>query len=301
MRSTLQKPFTILDHKPSWFTIQPKPHAFQHIKNILHKHNLHSICEEAHCPNLPECWGQAKTATFLLMGDTCTRTCKFCHVRSGKPQQLDPEEPQRVAAAVTEAGFDYVVLTSVNRDDIPDGGAAHLASCIRAIKTQNPALFVEVLIPDFQGNKESLKTIMHAHPDVIAHNLETVERLQTTARDHRANYWQSLNVLSFAKTKSTYTKTSLMLGLGETEDEIIQTCKDARAQGVDFITLGQYLPPSIHHLPVVTYVSPEIFQDLKEKIKHLGFLFVAAGPFVRSSYRAGELFIRGLKHESIRC
>ena len=233
------------------------------------------------------------------MGDVCTRTCKFCYVRSGKPQPLDPEEPRRIAAAVVEAGFDYVVLTSVNRDDLPDGGAAHIARCIQEIKKQKPSLLVEVLIPDFQENTEALTTIMNAHPTVIAHNLETVERLQKTVRDPKASYQQSLHVLRFVKKPNTYTKTSLMLGLGETEEEIIQTCSDARSQGVDFVTLGQYLRPSIHHLPVAEYITPEKFQDLKKKIEDLGFLFVAAGPFVRSSYRAGEAFVQRLKHESI--
>ncbi len=288
MRS--QQEFARVSHKPEWFTIKPKPHAFEGIKKILARHGLHSVCEEAHCPNLPECWGEAKTATFLLMGDVCTRACRFCYVKSGKPAALDASEPKKVADAIVESGFEYVVLTSVNRDDLRDGGASHFAACISEIKQKNKKLVVEVLIPDFQGKMADVQKIIDAGADVIAHNIETVERLQSKVRDRRASYQQSVAVLKYVKSSSpaTYTKSSIMLGMGETEKEIAQSFDDLRAAGVDILTLGQYLQPSSIHYPVVEYVKPEKFENLKALALSKGFKFVAAGPFVRSSYRAGE-------------
>jgi len=299
----LTQSFRKTQRLPNWFVIRPVPEAFHDVQLALRKHGLRSICEEAHCPNLPECWGEAKTATFLLMGDVCTRTCKFCYVKSGKPVPLDPTEPSRLADAVEESGFDYVVLTSVNRDDLPDGGAGHFAQCVRAIKERKSSVLVEVLIPDFKQDENALQTIIDARPDVIAHNLETVRRLQKTARDFRASYGQSLDVLRFVKEKqpNAYTKTSLMLGMGETADELVETFTDLRAAGVSILTLGQYLQPSAYHLPVVEYVHPDAFRKLREVALGKGFVFVAAGPFVRSSYRAAEVFVKSVRHASLSC
>ncbi len=263
------------------------------LKGLLRTLDLHTVCEEAHCPNVWECWGGG-TATIMLMGDLCTRGCRFCAVRSGNPHGLlDLEEPRKVAEALAELGLTYVVLTSVDRDDVPDGGASHFAATIREIKTRNPETLVEALIPDFQGDLDAVRTVVEAGPDVLDHNLETVRRLQGVARDRRANYEQSLAVLRGAKSlrPSLFTKSSLMLGLGETREEVLEAMRDLRANGVDLLTLGQYLRPSEWHLPVQEYVSPEAFEALREDGEAMGFAYVAAGPLVRSSYRAGEFFL----------
>lgn len=296
MRVSRMNDFVVLQRKPDWFVIRPQVNSFQDVKLLLKKHGLSSICEEAHCPNLPECWGESKTATFLLMGDTCTRACKFCYVKSGMPLPLDASEPVRLADAVVDAGFEYVVLTSVNRDDLSDGGARHFAECIRAIKRRNSDILVEVLTPDFNGDVASLKTIVDAKPDVFAHNIETVERLQRSVRDVRAGYAQSLAVLKYVKSvgSSIITKSSIMLGLGESVAEVVQAWRDLRGVGVDLLTIGQYLQPSPHHFPVREFVRPEMFEELRQMALNEGFLFVASGPFVRSSYRAGEVFVRGV-------
>lgn len=284
--------------KPEWLKIKLiKNKNFSGIKDALQKHNLHTVCESAHCPNISECWNTG-TATFMLMGDVCTRGCKFCAVRTGSPmQKLDVDEPKKIAQALAEIRlFDYVVLTSVNRDDLEDGGASHFAECIKEIKKSYPKIIVEVLIPDFNGDTNSLKKIADAKPEVIAHNIETVERLQKKARDPRANYKQSLEVLENAKkiNPKIYTKSSIMLGLGETDEEVVQSMRDLRAVDCSILTIGQYLRPSDWHLPVIQYIPPEKFGHFRQKAFELGFLSCAAGPFVRSSYKAGELFVKNI-------
>ncbi len=284
--------------KPQWLKIKlTTTDNFINIKHTLKQYNLHTVCESAHCPNISECWNGG-TATFMLMGDVCTRACKFCAVKTGNPMKnLDAEEPRKLAEALAEIKlFDYVVLTSVNRDDLADGGASHFAECIREIKKPYPEIIVEVLIPDFRGDVNALKKIVDAKPEVITHNIETVERLQKKVRDVRANYKQSLGVLENVKKMNSkiYTKSSIMLGLGEEDEEVIQAMKDLRANNVDILTIGQYLRPTDWHLVVNEYVPPEKFEYFKNKALELGFLFCASGPFVRSSYRAGELFIKNV-------
>ncbi len=287
----------LLQRKPEWLKIRPPAgEQYQRIKESLRKYNLHTVCEEARCPNMHECWGGG-TATLMLMGDVCTRGCRFCAVTSGHPRGwLDPLEPWKVARLLGEWGLDYVVLTSVARDDLPDGGAGHFASTVRAIKEQHPQMLVEVLIPDFQGCIESLKKVVEAKPDVIGHNIETIERLTPKVRDRRAKYHQSLQVLKSIKEldPTRYTKSALMVGLGEMEEEVLQTMRDLRAVGVDILTIGQYLRPTQRHIEVKEYVHPDQFAHYKQLGEELGFLYVASGPLVRSSYRAGELFITHL-------
>lgn len=283
--------------KPQWLKITPPTtDKFSEIKEIMRGHNLHTVCEESHCPNIPECWSGG-TATFMVMGDTCTRGCRFCEVKSsGSPLPLDKFEPENLAQAVAEMGLDYVVVTSVDRDDLPDQGSEHFAECIRAIKKHDSRILVEVLIPDFRGDMDCLRKVVRAKPEVIAHNIETTPRLQSTVRDKRANYKQSISVLENVKkmNPNIFTKTSLIVGFGETDKEVIHVMKDLRAIDVDFLTIGQYLRPSDWHLPVAEYVAPEKFEFFKMIGEDLGFRYVAAGPFVRSSYRAGELFVKSL-------
>ena len=281
--------------KPAWLAIRPPTGQFSVVKDIINKHGLHTVCEEAHCPNMAECWSGG-TATFMILGDKCTRGCRFCNVKTSvKGAPVDEQEPEHIVTALNQMGiFEYVVLTSVDRDDLPDQGSSHFARCIQSIKASSPEMLVEVLIPDFRGVKELIDNIIRANPDVIAHNLETVQRLQGSVRDRMANYAQSLSVLAHVKRSNPkiITKSSLMLGLGETKEEVIQSMKDLLAIGVEILTLGQYLRPSHRYLPVKEYVSPDVFRELKIIGEDLGFTFVAAGPLVRSSYRAGELFIK---------
>ncbi|WP_136717075.1 lipoyl synthase [Halorientalis salina] len=286
--------------KPDWLKMAPPSgERFTDIKETLRDHDLHTVCEEANCPNLGECWSGRDgpgTATFMLMGDRCSRGCNFCDVQTGGMEPLDPEEPENVADAVAEIGLDYVVLTSVDRDDLADQGAGHFAETIRAIKERQPDALVEVLIPDFRGEERLVRKIIDADPDVIAHNVETVDRLQWPVRDRRAGYEQSLSVLRQVDRESDiHTKTSLMLGVGEYDHEIYQTLRDLRTVGVDVVTLGQYLQPSRSHLEVSEYVHPDRF-DTWERVaeEELDFLYCAAGPMVRSSYRAGELFVEAV-------
>ena len=284
--------------KPQWLKIKlTTTDNFINIKQTLKQYNLHTVCESAHCPNISECWNTG-TATFMLMGDTCTRACKFCAVKTGNPiKKLDAKEPKKLAQALAEIKlFDYAVLTSVNRDDLEDGGASHFAECINEIKKAYPEMIVEVLIPDFRGDVEALKKIVEAKPEVISHNIETVERLQRKVRDVRANYKQSLSVLENVKKMNLniYTKSSIMLGLGEKEEEVIQSMNDLRAINVDILTIGQYLRPTDWHLPIMQFIEPSKFEYFKQKALELGFLFCASGPFVRSSYKAGELFMRNV-------
>lgn len=284
----------LADRKPDWLRVKPPSgESYAHLKSLFRSLDLHTVCEEAHCPNVWECWGGG-TATIMLMGDTCTRGCRFCAVTSGNPHGLlDLDEPRKVAIALAEMDLSYVVLTSVDRDDLADGGAGHFAKTIREIKARRPDMIVEALIPDFQGDMEAVRAVVDAGVDVLDHNVETVERLQAVVRDRRATFAQSLAVLRGAKDarRDLYTKSSIMLGLGETREEVLQTMRDLRAADVDIVTLGQYLRPSDWHLPVQEYVSPEAFDALREAGEALGFLYVAAGPLVRSSYRAGEFFM----------
>ena len=311
--------------KPDWLKMRPPSgREFAGIRKILREHDLHTVCEEANCPNLGECWsGRSRphatgpdgpdgrsgppaaagdaggTATFMLMGDRCSRGCNFCDVTTGGMEPLDPNEPENVASAVAEIGLDYVVLTSVDRDDLPDQGAGHFAETIREIKARHPDILVEVLIPDFQGEPELVRKIIDAGPDVIAHNVETVERLQFPVRDRRAGYEQSLGVLAQVNRESSiYTKTSIMLGHGEYDHEVYQTLADCRERGVDIVTLGQYLRPSTSHLPVRRYDHPQKYETWRRVAEEeLGFLYCASGPMVRSSYKAGELFVDALVRE----
>jgi len=288
--------------KPEWLKIKLiTTDNFTNIKNTIKNYNLHTVCESAHCPNISECWNTG-TATFMLMGDTCTRACKFCAVKTGNPMKnLDAEEPKNLAKALAEIRlFNYAVLTSVNRDDLADGGASHFAECIKEVKKAYPEIIVEVLIPDFRGDIGALKKIVEAKPEVIAHNIETVERLQRKVRDVRANYNQSLSVLENVKkfNSKIYTKSSIMVGLGETEEEVMQSMKDLRMIKVDILTIGQYLRPSDWHIPISEFIPPEKFEYFKQKALELGFLFCASGPFVRSSYKAGELFMRNIVKKS---
>ncbi len=281
--------------KPRWLMVPvPGGERYQKVKATLATLRLHTVCAEAHCPNVGECWGGG-TATVMLMGDTCTRGCRFCQVKTAaRPPALDPDEPRHLAEAVAELGLDYIVVTSVDRDDLADGGAGHFADAIRRLKAI-PGLLVEVLTPDFQGDAEAIRTVGRAAPDVFANNIETVRRLTPVVRDARAGYQQTLDVLARMKAEfpGVVTKSSIMVGLGETEAEVIETMRDLRGHGVEILTLGQYLRPSAWHLPVAGFVSPERFEALRQEGLALGFRHVASGPLVRSSYRAAELFLRG--------
>lgn len=281
--------------KPVWLRVrQPGGGEYHRVRDLLHGLRLPTVCEEARCPNMSECWGGG-TATFMLLGDTCTRGCRFCHVHTGNPHgRLDPDEPEKVAEAISQLDLDYIVLTSVNRDDLPDEGSGHFARTVENLKRVRPGLLVETLIPDFQG--DALVRLVSARPDVVAHNLETVERLQREVRDRRAGFAKSLAVLRRVKEldPTRHTKSSLMLGLGETGDEVRQAMRALREHGVDMLTLGQYLQPTVRHLPVQEFVHPDRFAALAREGEAMGFLYVAAGPLVRSSYRAGEFFLRRL-------
>ena len=283
--------------KPEWLKVRaPSGEHYRSLKHLLRGMTLHTVCEEAHCPNVGECWGGG-TATVMLMGDVCTRGCRFCAVHSGNPRgALDADEPENTAVALERLELRYVVLTSVDRDDLPDGGADHFARTIEAIKRRTPHMLVEVLVSDFGGSRQALARIVEAQPDVVAHNLETVERLTPSVRDRRATYRQSLDVLATIKDirADLYTKSSLMVGLGETSDEMGQAMDDLRTVGVDVLTLGQYLRPSAKHLEVAEYVTPHQFETYRRMGENRGFMYVASGPLVRSSYRAGEFFLEGV-------
>lgn len=275
--------------KPEWLKIKlPKStERIQSIKNAMRKHNLHSVCEEASCPNLPECFNHG-TATFMILGDICTRRCPFCDVGHGKPLPPNQEEPEKLALTIKDMRLKYVVITSVDRDDLRDGGAAHYAECIRQIRIHSPQIKIEILVPDFKGRMDKALAILDKQPpDVFNHNLETAPHLYKEARPG-ADYKWSLELLRRFKALHPQipTKSGLMVGLGETNAEIIEVFKDLRAHQVDMLTVGQYLQPSLHHLPVKRYVSPEEFNHLKQTADQLGFDNAACGPFVRSSYHA---------------
>jgi lipoic acid synthetase len=281
--------------KPGWLRVEvPGGERYQRVRETLAGLRLHTVCAEAHCPNVGECWGGG-TATVMLMGDTCTRACRFCNVKTAhRPPPLDPDEPRHVAEAVRSLGLDYVVITSVDRDDLPDGGAAHFAEAIVRLRDV-PGLHVEVLTPDFRGDVEAVRTVGRARPDVFANNVETVRRLTPVVRDARAGYDQTLAVLARMKAEfpEILTKSSIMVGLGETPAEVEEAMGDLRRAGVEILTLGQYLRPSDWHLPVVEFVTPERFRAYEDAGRRHGFRYVASGPLVRSSYRAGELFLKG--------
>jgi len=291
----------LASRKPDWLRIRPPGgESYTQIKGLLREKKLHTVCEEAHCPNVSECWASG-TATFMLGGDTCTRACRFCAVKTARiPPPLDPEEPFQIAESIAALGLRYVVLTSVDRDDLSDGGAGHFAATIREIKRLDPNIIVEALVPDFRGDLEAIQTLVDSRLDVYAHNIETVQGLQYRVRDPRAGYFQSLATLraakAYAKTlgHELFTKSAIMLGLGETDSELEEAYHDLREYGVDILTLGQYLRPSLQHLPVEKYYSPEEFQTIGKTAESKGFLYVASGPMVRSSYKAGEFFIQGV-------
>lgn len=275
--------------KPPWLRVRlPGGTGYEAVRRTVREQGLSTVCEESHCPNIGECWSHG-TATIMLMGSVCTRACRFCSVDTGNPRgHLDADEPRHAAESVRLMGLGYVVLTSVDRDDLPDGGAAHYAACIRAIRTTNPTTAVEALTPDFRGQSSAVATVLDAGVTVFAQNLETVERLTHTVRDPRAGYGQTLAVLGHAKRHrpQVLTKSSLMLGLGERDGELRQAMDDLRTAGVDLLTLGQYLQPTRHHLPVRRWVHPDQFALYREWGLARGFVEVAAGPLVRSSYRA---------------
>ncbi len=280
--------------KPIWLKVRlPRGEKYNWIKEKSGSLRLSTVCQEARCPNIGECW-QGGTATFMLMGDTCTRGCRFCSVKTTKnPLPLDLAEPRKLAETIFQMRLNYVVITSVDRDDLPDQGARHIAASIRSVKQKNPGLLVEILIPDFCGIPTLIQTVVAAQPHVLAHNLETVARLTPKVRDPRAGYQRSLQVLQTIKQQNPQisTKSSLMLGLGETQDEIIKAMEDLRQIDVNFLTLGQYLQPGPSKLRVSRFVHPDEFEELAKIGEHMGFEYVASGPLVRSSYRAAEFYI----------
>ncbi len=289
---------------PSWLRVSlPTGENYERIKQISSARNLHTVCEEARCPNIAECWG-AGTATFMVLGELCTRGCRFCSVNSAlKPPPPDPLEPEKLAQTIQEMKLDYIVLTTVCRDDLPDQGASHIASCITALRQSCPKTKIEVLMQDFRGDVGLISRVLEAGPDVAAHNLETVRRLTPAVRDSKAGYDQSLNVLSFFRKilPETPAKSSLLLGIGETEEETLEALRDLRSAGVSIVTLGQYLRPdsSGRNVPVREFLSPERFNFYADRAREMGFADIASGPLVRSSYHAGELFLKGsLSHAS---
>jgi lipoyl synthase len=288
---------------PPWLKIKHRDTPeLRALKEVAASQSLATVCQEAACPNLYECWSEG-TATFMLMGDTCTRGCRFCHVSTGNPNGwLDQDEPEKLADTIAKAGWNYIVLTAVDRDDLPDGGASHLKQCVQAVFRRCPDVVIEVLAPDFGGNGADVEILLASGLQVFAHNVETVARLQATVRDRRANYAQSLHVLQHVKQRAPHiiTKTSLMLGLGETEAEVCETMQHLRDVGVDAITFGQYLRPSAKQLEVVEWVPPQQFDAYKTlAIETYGFAYCASGPLVRSSYRAGEYYLEAMVRQRV--
>lgn len=282
------------ERKPEWLKVKaPSGERHAHLKQTLRALDLHTVCEEARCPNVGECWG-AGTATVMLLGHTCTRGCRFCAVTTGNPRSaVDPREPEHVARAISRIGLRYVVLTMVDRDDLLDGGASHVASTIALLHERQPDLLVEALVGDFVGRYRDVDVVVDAAPDVFAHNVEVPRRITPLIRDRRCSYDTSLNVLRHAKERAPerLTKSSIMVGVGETDEEIAETLADLRAARVDLVTIGQYLRPSEKHAKVDRYVEPSRFEEYERLGKSLGFAFVASGPLVRSSYHAAEVFV----------
>ena len=284
----------VFNPKPKWLRVKtPSGDRFEAVKRNVGEHRLSTVCQESHCPNMGECWSNG-TATIMVMGSVCTRACRFCAVDTGNPNGwLDHEEPENTSKSVELMALRYIVLTSVDRDDLEDGGAAHYAACVSAIKSRTPDVVVEALTPDFDGDLSAIERVVDSGLQVFAQNVETVKRLTHVVRDPRAGYEKTLNVLAHAKRHrpDVLTKTSLMLGLGETDEEVIQTMKDLRAVDVDVVTFGQYLRPTENHLSVVEYVTPEKFDEFRRIGEEMGFKYVASGPMVRSSYKAGEFYL----------
>lgn len=278
---------TLQQRRPDWLKVRlPFGEGYNEVKQVVQSHRLHTVCEEARCPNIGECWGR-RTATFMILGDICTRSCGFCAVKTGRPQFLDRDEPRRVAEAVLKMSLRHVVITSVNRDELPDGGASIFAETIQQIRVKVPQCRIEVLIPDFKGDLEALRKVIAAKPDILNHNTETVPRLYRPVRPQGRYDW-SLKVLKAAKELGMVTKSGLMLGIGETIEEVLEVMEDLCAIGLDILTLGQYLQPTKYHLPVDRFVHPDEFAWLKIEGLKMGFRHVESGPLVRSSYHADE-------------
>jgi lipoic acid synthetase len=274
---------------PEWLTIRlPRPDTIKQVEEMMRSKNLHTVCESARCPNLPECWSK-KTATFMILGDTCTRSCGFCAIKVGRGLTVDQHEPENVAKVTTDLGLKHVVVTSVARDDLADEGSMQFAETIRALRKENPLTIVEVLTPDFKGKRWCIQNVTDAKPDIYNHNIETVERLHTVVRP-QAKYERTMGVLKTVKEldPSIHTKSGIMLGLGETREEVVRTLQDLRDIGVDAVTIGQYLRPTMKHLPVNSFIHPDEFKEYEQIGQDLGFIFVASGPFIRSSYNAIE-------------
>ena len=271
--------------KPDWLRVKlPIGESYKHVRNLVDSHKLHTICESGNCPNMGECWG-AGTATFMILGNTCTRSCGFCAVATGRPEPVDWDEPQRVAEAIHLMKVKHAVITSVDRDELKDGGSIIWNNTIRAVKTLNPGTTLETLIPDFKGQKEDIQRVTDAAPEVVSHNIETVERLTKQVRI-QAKYWRSMEVIRILKEGGMRTKSGIMLGLGETKEEVVQTMKDLKANGCDVVTIGQYLQPTKKHLPVHRFVHPNEFAEYREIGYNLGLDYVESGPLVRSSYHS---------------
>ncbi|MEP6466529.1 MAG: lipoyl synthase [Parafilimonas sp.] len=287
-----QNEILIKAKKPNWLRVKlPIGESYKHVRNLVDTHKLHTICESGNCPNMGECWG-AGTATFMILGNICTRSCGFCAVATGRPEAVDWDEPQRVAEAIYLMKVKHAVITSVDRDELKDGGSAVWFNTIKAVKALNPDTTLETLIPDFKGDHENIERVVAATPDVISHNMETVERLTKQVRI-QAKYRRSLEVLRFLKECGVRTKTGIMLGLGETKEEVIQTMNDLAAVNLDVLTLGQYLQPTAKHLNVQRFVHPDEFADLREIGYSLGFDYVESGPLVRSSYHSEKHVVKG--------
>src|SRR6187455_3026640 len=289
-----REPPSVRSPKPSWLKVKaPGGDKYRHIKQTLRSLDLYTVCEEARCPNVGECWA-AGTATVMLLGHTCTRGCRFCAVTTGNPRgAVDPREPEHVARAISQLKLRYVVLTMVDRDDLLDGGASHMARAVVALREHSPGLLVETLVGDFGGRMRDVNSMVDSGPDVFAHNIEVSRRMTPKIRDQRCDYDLSLGVLSHAKARhpDRFVKSSIMVGVGETDDEVLETMHDLRKAGVDILTLGQYLRPTAKHAPVERYVTPERFDEYAREGREMGFAFVASGPLVRSSYHAAEGFV----------
>ncbi|MEI8320476.1 MAG: lipoyl synthase [Alphaproteobacteria bacterium] len=282
---------TKIDPKPSWIRVKaPNSKVYESTRDLIRDAKLNTVCEEAACPNIGECWAK-KHATIMILGSVCTRACAFCNIKTGRPDLLDPHEPERVARALKDLGLKHVVITSVDRDDLPDGGAQHFAETIQAIRQSSPSTTIEILTPDFLRKPGAIETVVYARPDVYNHNLETVPRLYASVRPG-ARYFHSLHLLKKVKEldPKIFTKSGLMVGLGEDKSEIYQVMDDLRAADVDFLTIGQYLRPTPTHHEVVRYVTPDEFQDYEKMARGKGFLMVSASPLTRSSYHAGDAF-----------
>ncbi len=291
---TAPRALKIYDPKPPWLKVRaPGGENYTRLKQTLRELDLYTVCEEARCPNVAECWASG-TATVMLLGHTCTRGCRFCAVTTGNPRgAVDPREPEHVARAISQLKLRYVVLTMVDRDDLLDGGASHMARAVLALREHSPGLLVETLVGDFGGRQRDINTMVDSAPDVFAHNIEVARRLTPTIRDQRCDYDLSLGVLSHAKARmpERFVKSSIMVGVGETDAEVLETMRDLRDAGVDILTLGQYLRPTPKHAPVERYVPPEQFDEYARAGREMGFAFIASGPLVRSSYHAAEGFV----------